>query len=90
MRTKHQPVYLERRTYRQRRLRDAARLLPILGVLLFIVPLLWTRDATGAASTGYGFAYIFAVWAGLIVVAGWLSHRLDAPEEGAQGSEPRS
>ena len=36
-------VFLERQSYRRRRLMDVARLLPILGAALFAVPLLWPR-----------------------------------------------
>ena len=36
-------VFLERETYRRRRIMDAARLLPLLGVALFALPLLWPK-----------------------------------------------
>ncbi|WP_102107148.1 hypothetical protein [Oceaniglobus roseus] len=36
-----EPVFLERQTYRRRRLMDAARVLPVLGAVLFMVPMLW-------------------------------------------------
>jgi len=67
-------VFLERETYRRRRIMDAARLLPILGVALFAVPLLWPRPdpATPEAETvGLSVAvlYVFGVWALLIVFA---------------------
>ena len=81
-----QPVFLERRTYRRRRLRDAARLLPVLGVLLLLVPLLWSSGDDAATGTARGFIYVFAVWLGLIVVAGLLSRRLAEPER--PGQEP--
>ena len=82
MRQPNQPVFLERSTYRRRRMMDAARLLPVLGALLFLVPLLWAPGED--ASTTRGVSYVFAIWAGLIVVAGWLSRRLQHPE----GDEP--
>nr|WP_294614957.1 hypothetical protein [uncultured Roseovarius sp.] len=34
------PVFLARRTYRRRRLADGARLLPVIGTVLFFIPLL--------------------------------------------------
>ena len=36
-----QQMFLERRSYRQRRMMDALRLLPVLGLCLCMVPLLW-------------------------------------------------
>lgn len=35
------PLFLARADYRRRRLRDAARLLPVVGALLMLLPLLW-------------------------------------------------
>ena len=67
-------IFLERETYRRRRIMDAARLLPILGLALFAIPLLWPTPED-AASTGdpvpmsAAVLYVFGVWAGLIVLA---------------------
>jgi len=72
-----QAVFLERQSYRRRRLLDLARLLPLLGVLLLLVPLLWP-DSDSPVHAGSGnrampmsgaIAYIFAVWAALILGA---------------------
>jgi hypothetical protein len=64
------PVFLERQSYRRRRLMDAARLLPILGAALFAVPLLWpSGDELGGVPTSVAIRYVFGVWAGLIVVS---------------------
>jgi len=82
MRQPTQPVFLERRTYRRRRMMDAARLLPVIGVLLFLVPLLWQPGEN--ATTARGVSYVFVIWAVLIVAAGWLSRKLKQPE----GDEP--
>ena len=67
-------VFLERQSYRRRRLMDVARLLPILGAALFAVPLLWPRaprdTPTPAEAQGMPMSdaifYIFVVWAVLI------------------------
>ncbi|MGZ9810083.1 hypothetical protein ACXN5S_06430 [Pseudoroseicyclus sp. H15] len=72
------PVFLARETYRRRRLSDAARLLPVLGTVLFFLPLLWRDDEAGTAA---GLIYIFTIWAILIVLAGVLSRRLSRDEE---------
>lgn len=73
------PVFLERQSYRRRRLSDAARLLPLLGALLFAVPLLWPQgDAGDRMPTSSAILYIFGIWASLIlvnVVFGRLSRR---------------
>ncbi|MCP3971616.1 MAG: hypothetical protein GY717_15125 [Rhodobacteraceae bacterium] len=69
-------VFVERRTYRRRRMMDAARLLPILGALLFLVPIFWTGNAEAPATTARGVIYVFAIWAGLIVVSARLSRWL--------------
>ncbi|MBY5972991.1 hypothetical protein KUV28_11565 [Ferrimonas balearica] len=83
------PVFLERQSYRQRRLIDAARLLPILGVLLLAVPLLWPEGnefELGEGSAGQGLPvsramiYIFSVWAGLAIASALLVWRLSVEE----------
>lgn len=67
-------VFLERETYRRRRIMDAARLLPLLGMALFAVPLLWPRpgdpEAAGdPVSMSAAVQYIFGIWAFLILLA---------------------
>lgn len=80
-------LFLERRSYRQRRLMDALRLLPLLGAVLWAVPLLWGQpEAQTVADEGAGvhgvptshaMLYIFGVWAVLAFLALFLSLRLD-------------
>lgn len=74
-RDQNQPVFLERRSYRQRRMMDAVRLLPLVGLLLWLVPTLWS------GTSGEGFVpvrmsqvivYVFGVWVGLIISGGVL------------------
>lgn len=87
------PVFLARKGYRARRLTDAARLLPVAGLLLFLLPILWQPAATPAGDTASGWIYLFSVWAGLIAVAFLLSRRLmplvaaDAHDRGAGDGE---
>ncbi len=61
-------LFLERRTYRRNRLQDAARLLPVLGMILFLGPVF----IIGGEGQGTGLAgwlvYLFVAWLGLIVV----------------------
>ncbi|GAW33730.1 hypothetical protein RA2_00773 [Roseovarius sp. A-2] len=88
MSPEHGPVFLARRTYRRRRLADGARLLPVLGGVLFCLPLLWKGGATlpGTAETMF---YIFGLWAVLVVISGVISRHLRAgdADEGAAGGE---
>jgi hypothetical protein len=68
MRRPRRPLFLARAPYRRRRLRDAARLLPVVGLLLLILPLFWTADARVTLSSG-DVTFFFLVWAGLIALA---------------------
>jgi hypothetical protein len=68
MRRPKRPLFLARAPYRRRRLRDAARLLPVLGMFLLLLPLLWTPDARMALSSG-DVIFFFAVWLALIGLA---------------------
>lgn len=78
MSEQHRSVFLERQTYRRRRLMDAAWLLPIVGVLFWTLPLLWGNAAQGETQTTTSGAmlYIFCVWLGLVGLSAWLSLRL--------------
>lgn len=62
------PLFLARAPYRRRRLRDAARLLPVLGAFLLLLPLLWTPDARMDLRSG-DVVYFFSVWLVLIGLA---------------------
>lgn len=73
---------LERRRGRRRRLRDAARALPVFGTLLLLLgPLVWTRDAEGGVPTVGVFLYVFGVWAALIAAAALMSGPLRRAED---------
>lgn len=83
-------VFLERQTYRRRRLMDAARLLPALGALLMMVPLLWPQSGSQSGSIpasgpnaemgtqgvpiSDAIIYVFSVWAGLIILSALFGH----------------
>lgn len=72
-------VFLERKSYRKRRMMDAARMLPLIGVVLVLIPLFWARDDRG---TSVALIYYFGVWLLLIAAAAVLSWRLgDADAE---------
>jgi formate hydrogenlyase subunit 4 len=82
------PVFLQRQSYRRRRAMDALRLLPVLGMLLFAVPMLWPEAEEGTVPTSVALVYIFSAWGALIVIAALFSAFLrredvvqSAPEE---------
>ena len=60
-------LFLERRSYRRRRLNDASKLLPIIGAVLFAIPLMW-HSGDSSVPLSRVFAYVFLMWAGLIAV----------------------
>lgn len=72
-------LFLERQSYRRRRVKDAARLLPLLGAALFAIPLLWPGPDDAGAVTPVRMSdailYIFAVWAMLIAVSALIGIR---------------
>jgi hypothetical protein len=81
------PLFLHRDTYRRRRIMDAARLLPLFGTALLLMPLLWADDH----ATASGAVYLFLAWFVLIAAAGLLSRRLSAPlraRDGARAARP--
>ena len=80
------PLFLKRRLYRQRRLRDAARMLPVFGLFLFLVPILWKPAETARPDTAPDGLYLFAVWAGLVLVAALMAPGL-ADEGGSDDGE---
>jgi hypothetical protein len=63
------PEFLERSSYRLRRLMDAARLLPVFGLILLLLPLMRDHSATGQGSIATEAVYLFGVWLGLVLIA---------------------
>ncbi|MFN4099982.1 MAG: DUF6611 family protein [Pararhodobacter sp.] len=70
------PLFLERETYRRRRLMDAARILPVAGFVLILLPVLWTQG--GSASTAREALYLFGLWLALVIAAALMSGPLRA------------
>ena len=62
---------------RARRLIDAALALPIVGVVLILIPVLWPRieqaDPNLTTSTSTALIYLFTVWFGVIFFAAVLA-----------------
>lgn len=69
-------VFLQKAGYRQRRLQDAAKLVPVLGAVLWMMPLAWQSNAPGEAENASALLYIFGVWVLLIVLTAVLSRLL--------------
>lgn len=88
MRQIRPPLFVERQTYRRRRLMDAARVLPALGLFLWWVPLLWGQSQTETVATSSAVLYIFGVWVVLIVAAVLISSplRVDDGDRAEQDS----
>ncbi|MCE5974822.1 hypothetical protein LZA78_15140 [Sinirhodobacter sp. WL0062] len=82
-----QPLFLARRSYRRRRMMDAVRMLPVLGMVLFLLPSLWLPGETPRPDTGRGGLYLFAVWAGLVVLAFGLARGLAPAMEEEERTE---
>ena len=90
------PVFLERRSYRQRRMLDAVRILPVFGTLLWLLPLFWPTIAgsqAGQVSLSGAVTYVFGVWLFLIVCSLLLSrslrHTLKDNNDPAGGQGPK-
>ena len=79
-------IFHEKRTYRQRRVMDAARVMPILAIFLWCLPLVWPQTGEDAVSSATALIYIFVVW-GLVIVLAWglsraLRHAMDDGTDG--------
>lgn len=81
-------LFLERRTYRQNRLQDAARLLPVLGLVLILAPTFIRGEAVPEADgprLSSWLVYYFIVWIGLIAVTAFVSRALVRSEAAVPG-----
>lgn len=60
------------------RIRDAATLLPVLGLVLLMPPVVTLFAARGAGIGGVPLVvvYVFGTWLGLVAAAAWLARRL--------------
>lgn len=76
--TRRRARFLERKTYRRARLEDAARLLPLLGLFLFISPIAIQSTARPGESGGTvdWLWFFMGIWLGLIVLAAFVSRAL--------------
>lgn len=58
---------------RRQRVTDSALILPFVGMILFLLPIMWPRtsevDQAAGTATSTALIYLFVVWAGLICCA---------------------
>lgn len=83
MKPKASALFLARSLYRKRRLSDAAKLLPIFGAVLLLLPLLWVlQGAPERSNTATNWVYLFIIWSFLILAAAGLAKPLNNFEDG--------
>ncbi len=87
MRSPPNVEFLDRKSYRQRRYRDAVRILPLFGVVLMLLPLMWPSGADGQSRFSGNFLYYFGLWFALVAVAFALS-RLLTPDQKSDAAPP--
>ncbi|MGE4611084.1 MAG: hypothetical protein AAED33_06785 [Paracoccaceae bacterium] len=75
---------LAERAFRRRRRHDAALVLPIFGVVIFITPIftIFTKDVL-IFGAPLPFLFIFGFWFLLILMALYMSRRLTKGDEGS-------
>lgn len=80
-------IFLERRSYRRRRMVDAVKMMPIAAAWAFMLPLLWstrpTPDGEGV-SLSFALIFIFGAWLTLTLASAALAAILK-PESGQEG-----
>ncbi|MDB2407334.1 hypothetical protein N9W17_02225 [Jannaschia sp.] len=79
----------QRRAWRRDRVRDAARLLPVLGLGLMLLPdLILSGSEAGQGATRSWGIYLFIAWGVLIVLAIWLARAASAEGPDPQPDPP--
>ncbi|MEP1767702.1 MAG: hypothetical protein ABJJ53_13815 [Sulfitobacter sp.] len=85
-------LFLERNSYRRRRMMDAVRMLPLLCALLWlVVPMMWPNHAQGDAQTSLSTAirYLFVSWA-LAAAAAFALWRRIRSHDDTTGAPPEA
>jgi len=94
MKPPRSPQFLARESYRIRRLMDAARFLPVFGLVLLLLPLMRGTSGADVPPTATETVYLFAVWIGLILAAFLMSlglrRTLDPPKAAKPAKPPAS
>ena len=76
-------MFIEKESFARRRYVDAARLLPVLSIILLAIPGYFVETVNA-------LLLIFTVWAVLIILAGLLSWRLSRSTVEPELTEPDS
>ncbi len=82
-------MFLEPRSYRRRRLIDTLRILPVCGLVLFLMPLIWPSTPQDGVPLSLRGVYLYGVWFALVILTGVLSARLHAQMH-ERAPDPRS
>ena len=81
------PVFLERSSYRKRRVMDALKLIAVFGFILWMIPTLWPDGSdpdTAPVSMSDALFYVFGVWLVLIVLSAAFVSRQSEPKDTGQ------
>lgn len=78
------PLFLERASYRRRRLGDAARVLPALALTGVLLPVWLMPQTTGGAG---GMVALFSGWAALIAATAALHRALSRADDEARHTD---
>lgn len=71
-------------------MQDAQRLLPVLGLMLWMVPTLWpSGEEAGRVGMSDAILYVFGVWCMLIGLSAWLWRGLHGGAEDAPSDMKR-
>ena len=89
------PIFLQRQSYRHRRLVDTARVIPVFGSILFLIPLIWSTADQAETDLAARGIYLFLVWFLLVLATAVVSHLLrrrfgednSSPQEQARASD---
>lgn len=79
-------LFLQQKSYRRRRVRDAVRLLPFLGLILLAIPLAWGGEGGTEIGTN-GLIYVFSVWVVLILLAAILARLVTETDKWADDDQ---
>lgn len=73
-----QPQRPDRPGNRKQRLRDAAFVLPAIGAVLILIPIMWPKptEVETGVQTSTALIYLFAIWFGMIGLAAILAFYL--------------
>lgn len=80
------PLYLARTSYRQRRLRDVVRVLPVAAFIAWVLPVM---SGVVSATSAVGL-YIFTGWLVLILVSAVITASLRPDTNTPMAAEPKT